>query len=126
MAREVFSQESIMIIKPGDKIHVIARRNFEGDMRRHFAGEITEASESVVLAKGYVFAFNSRTNQYVRRPEQRTRVVSLVDAKNIINMLPIEANIENITYQASKERVLVVTDGITFTLNIDEFAFSSN
>ena len=114
-----------MVLKPGDKIHLVVRRNFEGDMRRHFVGVVIEAAEHAVLVTGYAFAYNARINQYVRRPEQRIRVVSIVDARNMINVLPREANIENVLYKVSSERTLIVTDGISFTLNIDEFAFST-
>ena len=46
-----------MIVKPGDKIHVMSRRNFDNDLRRHFVGEVTQASDVAVLATGYVFVY---------------------------------------------------------------------
>lgn len=36
-----------MILKTGEKIHVITRRNFEGDMQRRFIGEVIEARGSL-------------------------------------------------------------------------------
>ncbi len=37
-----------MVLAQGEKVHVILRRNFEGDLRRHFVGEIIAASETFV------------------------------------------------------------------------------
>jgi hypothetical protein len=56
-----------MVLKVGEKIHVIVRRRWEDDLRRHFVGEVTEATENVARAKGYVFVFHSGTNEYVQR-----------------------------------------------------------
>ena len=42
-----------MIIKPGEKVHVIQRREFESDVRRHFIGDVTEAGEFSIRVCGY-------------------------------------------------------------------------
>jgi len=111
-----------MIFEPGEKIHVIIRRLFETDLRRHFIGEIVGVSESVVKVKGCVIVLNSVTNQYELKPDTRVRVVSLIDARNIINVIPSEANIEDTQYVLTHEKRLVVTDGESFTLDINEFS----
>ncbi len=111
-----------MIFEPGEKIHVIIRRLFEMDVRRHFIGEIVGASESVVKVKGYVIVLNSATNQYELNTDTRVRIVSLIDARNIINVIPRDAKIEDAKYVLTNEKRLVVTDGETFTLDINEFS----
>ena len=111
-----------MIFEPGEKIHVIIRRLFETDLRRHFIGEIVGISESVVKVRGRAIVHNSVTNQYELKPDERTRIISLVDARNIINVIPREAIIEDVKYVLTDEKRLVVTDGETFTLDINEFS----
>jgi hypothetical protein len=113
-----------MIIEPGEKIHVIIRRLFEMDLRRHFVGEIVGISESIVKVKGRAIVHNSVTNQYEIKPDIRLRILSLVDARNIINIIPREAIIEDVKYVLTDEKKLVVTDGETFTLDINEFSTS--
>ena len=110
-----------MVLNSDDKIHVIIRRRFDTDLRRHFIGEVNDATETVVRVSGYVFVLDTKTNLFVRRLQLRTRIVSLVDAGNIINVLPREADIEKAGYSLSKENRLVVTDGKTFSLDINEF-----
>jgi|GEM_PF-5404315 len=62
------------LLQPSDKIHLIIRRNFDGDIRRHFIGEIVRTAEATLLARGFVFVFETGTNNYIRRPDRRTRV----------------------------------------------------
>jgi len=111
-----------MLLKTGDKIHVVTRRQFEKDLRRHFIGEVTEYADGIVRATGYAFVFDTRLNKYVRRPEKRERLFSILDAGNIVNVLPEGANIQESDYRISAEGHLVVTDGKDFTLDINEFS----
>jgi hypothetical protein len=110
-----------MVLKAGEKIHVIFRRKFEGDLRRHIAGEVTEVSEQAAKVEGYVYVLQIVDNQFVRAHGRRTRIISLTDADNIINILPANADIEKITYAINKEKRLVVTDGENFALDVNEF-----
>ena len=113
-----------MILEPGEKIHVIVRRNFESDMRRHFIGEILATDINLARVAGYAFVLDNMSGQFVRRPEERIRIIALTDSGNIINVLPGEADIENSQYKQSKEGKLMVTDSKTFSLDINEFSSS--
>ena len=110
-----------MVIKPGEKVHVMQRRAFETDVRRHFIGEVTEASECAMRVIGYAFVYDKGTNQYVRRPERRERLVSLVSGSLIINIISPNAKVEKASYVFDKDGHLCVTDGETLTLDINEF-----
>lgn len=110
-----------MLLEPADTIHVITRRSFEDDLRRHFAGRVIQASEMTAKVEGYAFVHDSNTNTFVRRPTKRVRLISLIDAANLINVLPRAVNLDLLTYQISKEGRLVVTDGLSFSLDINEF-----
>jgi hypothetical protein len=114
-----------MILKPGENIHVIMRRNFSTDLRRHFFGEVVAATECVVAVKGHAVVYNSGKNHYEVKPEIQVRIISLTDAQNIINIISRNAKIENIKYvlSADKKR-LIVTDGKNFILDINEFGVS--
>ena len=114
-----------MVLKHGEKVHVIKRRVFVGDIRRHFIGEVIDTTESAVRLEGHAFVLDTGINQYVRRPEVRTRIVSLVDANIIINVLPPNAKIDKAVYTMGKDGRLCVTDGETFTLDINEFGFKT-
>ena len=110
-----------MVIEKGEKVHLIMRRLFETDLRRHFIGEVLQVSGDLVRAKGYVFVLDRVTNQYIRRPEKRIRLIGLSDPLNIINVLPPNADVEEAIYTRSKDGKLIVTDGEAFSLDINEF-----
>lgn len=111
-----------MLLKTGDKIHVISRRLFEGDLRRHLAGEVQQVSDNGAIVEGYTFIWAPGRNEWKRRPEKRTQLISLRDAGNIITLFPAETDIERIQYVMSPENRLVITDGKKFTLDINEFS----
>jgi len=47
-----------MIINKGEKLHVMRRRGFDGDLRRHFAGIVTESEDTTVRLQGYAFIYD--------------------------------------------------------------------
>ncbi|MBN2103481.1 hypothetical protein JW835_05510 [bacterium] len=110
-----------MLMHPGDKLHIIARRRFETDLRRHFVGEVQTVEQNAIRAKGYVFIFDHASNHFIKKAEPHTRIFSLIDAGIIINVLPSETNIDDVHYQLSAENHMVVTDGNLFHLDIQEF-----
>lgn len=104
----------------GEKIHVMARRSFEGDLRRHFVGRVLRSNESNARLEGYAFVFDTTRNQFVKKPELRTRLVSLTDSGNIINILPESVEIGALEYR-DDDGTLMITDGQGFKLDINEF-----
>lgn len=112
------------VVKTGDKLHVITRRGFDGDIRRHFVGEVLEFEDGMARVRGYTFLYDQFRNEFVRRPELRTRILGLGDSGHVINVLPDEVEIERLRYTHSEERRLIVTDGRSFTLDINEFSVS--
>lgn len=109
-----------MILEPGEKVHIIERRYFADDLRRHLAGEVVECSEQAVRAKGYVWVFDT-VRGFVRKPEKRERILSLAD-RLTINILPPEADLDVVKYVDAPQQRLVVTDDTTFSLEITEFS----
>jgi hypothetical protein len=98
----------------------MTRRLFEEDVRRHFAGEVTAVSGSLVELLGYTFVFNTAINEYRKLPELRTRLFSLADSGHVVNKLPNDLDVGSIEYRVVEQR-LVVTDSQAFSLAINEF-----
>jgi hypothetical protein len=108
------------VVATGDKLHIVTRRLFPDDVRRHFAGEVVGASGELVELRGFTFVFNSGTNEYRRRPEVRSRILSLADAGHIVNRIPSEVVVTSLEYLTVDNR-LVVSDKEGFSLDINEF-----
>ena len=108
-----------VVLAPGEKVHVIVRRLFDEDVRRHFVGEVLAVTGNRVRAEGYVFVYHDGRAEYERKPEKRVRVLSLATPLTV-NVIPSNVDIDRITYRQG-ENGLVVTDGIDFSLCINEF-----
>ncbi len=110
------------MISKGEKVFVITRRSFDGDLRRHFVGEVHETTRFAMRVQGYSFVFDEGTKQFVRREDLRIRIFSLIDAGFVINILPGEVCLEDIRYKWDEENRRFLTDEKTFKLNVSEFS----
>jgi len=110
-----------MILQKGEKVHIITRRNFETDVRRHFLGEVIDCVRDLIRVSGYSYVFDNSRNEYLKRNDLRVKIFGLGDSNIITNVLPQDALLENVVYTVSKDKRLVVTDGKTFSLDINEF-----
>lgn len=109
------------VIDVGDKVHIITRRLFAEDVRRHFAGEVTAVDGSLVRLEGYVFVLENLRNEWIRRPEKRSRVLGVADSNHIVNLIPRDVVLDELRYRLSAEKHLMVGDGQSFALDINEF-----
>ncbi len=110
-----------MLIKPGEKIFVITRRFYEEEIKRHFIGEIIEAEGSLAKLKGYTYIFDKIKNQFIKKPDIRTRILDVSEGVYIVNLIPSDVNISDIQYVTNKNNQLVATDMKDFSLDINEF-----
>ena len=109
-----------MILNEDEIIHIITRRRYADDVRRHFVGRVIEATDVSARVEGYAFVFDSNRNEYVKREHMRMRIIALADAGNIINVLPRSVELDDLKYAMSDRGKLVVTDGRSFSLDINE------
>lgn len=108
------------VVEVGDKLHIMARRFFEEDVRRHFIGEVIAASNSLVEVRGYTFILQTGTNEYRRLPEERTRIFSLGESGYVVNKISRDVEVASVVYRMIDKHV-VVSDGRSFSLPINEF-----
>lgn len=109
------------IFSKGEKVHVLIRREFEGDIRLRFVGEVVETTDTVVRIRGYAFVYDTGVgNAFVRSGEQMERIVSLVDGGNIIHVIPREVKLEELHFVDECNRN-VLTDGKSFSMTTDAF-----
>lgn len=109
------------IAKPGETVHLIERRLFTGDVRRHFVGTIEACTDRALRVKGHLFVHDSGAGAFVRKSEERTRLIPL-DNRVIINILPAGISLDRIGYSHDAEGNLMLTDGAGFELDISEFS----
>jgi hypothetical protein len=111
-----------MILKPGEKLHVIHRRKFEREPHRHFVGIVEAYETGVARVTGHVYTVDTVKLSFFRRPEKRTRILAISSGDLLVNVVPAEVDLEKIVYKIEKKS-LRVTDGSTWHLDISELAW---
>ena len=111
------------ILNPGDKIHVMHRRNFEKDVRRHFVGQVEAYEQGVARASGYVFVIDDLSRHlFVKRPDLRTKLIPVGSGDVVINVVPGSVALEKVEY-VLRDRSLFVTDGSDWSMDVKEFGW---
>ncbi|KPJ86180.1 hypothetical protein AMJ57_00225 [Parcubacteria bacterium SG8_24] len=107
------------VLSAGEKVHIIERRVFAGQPRRHFIGEIKVATPHAIRISGYAWLYDIKSGTYVRRPGLRLRVIYL-GAGMIINLIPQEVDIDSIRYTKDESGIARITDGKEYGLDLNE------
>ena len=111
------------ILNPGEKIHVIHRRHFEKDARRHFVGEVESYEHGIARASGYVFVVDDlNKHMFVKRPDRRTKLIPISSGEVIVNVIPESVDVERVHYEL-QDRALHVTDGKSWRIDVKEFGW---
>ena len=103
------------LLSPGEKIHVMHRRRFDKDVRRHFVGEVESYEQGVARASGYVFVIDDLSKHlFVKRPDRRTKLVPITSGDVIVNVIPNTVDLERVAYEMKDRslRVAEVTAGV--------------
>lgn len=111
-----------MILRKGEKIHVIHRRLFEKEPHRHFIGVVDEYENGVARVTGQVYTVDQVKFAFIRRPEKRTRIISVVSGDLLVNVIPASVDLEKIVYKQEAKSVRV-TDGGDWYLDLSEFTW---
>lgn len=66
------------ILGIGEKLHIVERRLFLEDVRRHFVREVIDCVDNAVRVRGYAWVFDGEQG-FVRKPEVTERIFVLND-----------------------------------------------
>jgi hypothetical protein len=111
----------VKLLQVGELVHVIERRNFSDDVRRHFLGQVEACNKQAFRVNGYLFVYDTSAGAFSRKPEFRTRIIPL-DNRVIINVLPEGTSLEAVRYSRDAEGNLTLTEGSEWELDISEFS----
>jgi len=87
------------MIEVGENVHMIAHRRFEGDLRRHFAGEVMVSEGGVARVEGYFYGYDPIHSQFVRKPGKRTSVFQVAESGWVVNRIPKNVTIDALVYR---------------------------
>lgn len=109
------------VVETDEIVHIIERRLFPDDVRRHFVGKVEAASKGCIRLRGFLFVYDTSASTFLRKPELRTRLFRL-DNRIIVNVLPREVSVEEVRYSRDEEGNLSLTDGRELDLDVSEFS----
>lgn len=101
---------------------MIHRRLLDKDPHRHFVGIVDAYENGVARVTGHMYTVDPTKFSFFKRPEKRTRIVSLISGDVFVNILPEAVDLEDITYKQEKKSVRV-TDCKDWHMDISEFAW---
>jgi len=113
-----------MVVETGEKLHVVTRRMFADDLRRHFIGVVDEVSDTTIRATGFGFVFDELKGEFVKSNEMRTRLITPGDAGLIIHIHPEAVDLASLRYGRGKGGARILTDGGGFEMAVSEFGTS--
>lgn len=114
-----------MVVDVGEKVHVVYRALYESAVRRHFLGEVVAVDRGLCRLEGFAFVYDYKTATFLKRVERRFTVVDLGDSGYVVNIIDSRVDIDAVTYKYLSDIGLVVTDGKSFVMNINEFGVKS-
>lgn len=114
-----------MIIEIGEKLHIMYRTLYENSTRRHFLGEVQAAEGTACRLEGFVFIYDKKSTDFIRKPEKRVTIIDLSESGYVVNIIDKEVNLDDVSYKYARGDGLVATDNKSFSLSINEFGSSS-
>jgi len=108
------------ILEPQERVLIITRRLYHGDVRRHFVGVVERYERGALRVRGYAFVHDLAHGGFTRRKSPRERIFPL-DNHIIVFVLPDETELGAVHYEVTQESGLIVTDSKHFKLELNEF-----
>lgn len=103
----------------GEKLHIVERRKFDNDPRRHFVGEVQFVSEHHLRVEGNQYVFNPSTGLFERIEPRRVRVFA-IDNQIGLTILPPDFDLATIAYKRVRNE-LQFCDGSGFMMELGDF-----
>ena len=108
-----------MILEPGFKVLIAHRRLFEGDQPRYFVGQVEGYGDGLARVIGYTWTRDPYQGLYVRKSDERTKIVPIASGTVIVYQLPATVRLEDFVLVA-EGAILIAHDGAAFRMDLSE------
>ncbi|MCG8404665.1 MAG: hypothetical protein MI923_05645 [Phycisphaerales bacterium] len=109
-----------MILESGDKILVVHRRLFDKDENRYFVGTVEAFESGIARVTGYSFVRDFIGGLVFRKPDPRTKLLSISSGTLLVYVLSKEVPIEALEFVVSDDGGVTATDGKSLHMNLSE------
>ena len=76
----------------------------------------------VARVSGHVYTVDPVKFSFIKRPEIRTRLISIISGDLLVNVIPPEVDLSKVVYKQERKAVRV-TDGSDWHLDISEYTW---
>ncbi len=108
------------MLEQGEKLLIVHRRLFEKDAPRFFVGEVQIYENGVAKVKGYTFAKDMFTGNIKKKPDLRTKIISLISGNLIVYQLSVTILLDSLEFSFEEHGGLVLRDAGGFLMDISE------
>lgn len=109
-----------MIVEKGDKLLVTHRRLFAEDQPRFFVGVVEEYEDGLAAVTGHSFVREPVRGDLVRKPDQRTKLVSIASGNVLVYLLPSATALEELRAEHGPDGSVVLTDGAGLCMDLTD------
>lgn len=112
-----------MLLRNGEKVHVMHRTFFEKRVGRTLVGVVEACDAGVARIRGNIYVMDQTKMVPVRHAVPVTRFISLVNGEHIVTPLPDATLLDSLEYQQS-DAGLLIRDGVGCQLLLSALALS--
>ena len=110
-----------MILQPGNKLLIVHRRLFKSDRTRLYLGTVNAYEDGIASVTGYTFVHDDVDGDYLRKNDERTKIVPIASGSLIVYLLSSEFAIDEARI-CTRENRLILSDGRGSEMNLSEHA----
>ena len=112
-------EQTSSVLAIGEKVHIVERRKFETDLRRHFIGEVVYCSDHHIKASGFPYVYSPSSKIFEKVDPDRVRIFAN-DNHIAVTLLPPNFDLRNAVYKRIPYKFLLC-DADGFEMELDDF-----
>ena len=108
------------ILNQEDKLLIVHRRLFEGDVSRYFIGEVDASNDILVQVTGYTWVNSALKTSFFKKEEARTKIFSLSSGTFIVYKLKRDLDMKSIEITVKDDTRTILQDKNGEVMDITE------
>lgn len=112
------------MLEQGEKLLVVHRRLFEKDTPRFFVGEVQEYEVGIAKVKGYTFIKDLFSGSMKKKPDLRTKIISIISGTFIVYHLPTTVLLDSVRFDLDQDGGLVLKDEGGYSMDVAESIYT--
>ncbi len=109
-----------MILSEESNVLIAHRRLFDSDSPRIFIGKVEAYESGIVRVNGHTWLRDTFSGSYVKKEDQRTKILSIASGTLIVYVLPATTQLARVRFESTPEGHLFLKDGAALKMDLTE------